>query len=589
MNSRSQLLILLALAIVAIDLSCATQSLAQSAENEGQSATNPVASQQDSASEPMAIDRDAAADPVASQQESASEPMATQQDPSDPVASQQDSASEPMQTQQDATASTEPVAAEPDQETKTPEASPANKKMTLQELQAVLDQQEQQLKKQSALIAKQQELLDRQQERTRQQRKDLDQQALLLATLQNEIGQLTSDDTSKTLSEDAIRFRERLQTLETQVAKNDEDPEQLQDSLSFPGSMRIPGTNAAYRIGGFVKMSLVDSLDPIGSDDRFVTSSIPTTPVFRDGEVTVSSRQSRTNFDVREKTSLGIFRAFVEGDFAGDGDTFRLRHAFGQYGPILTGKTWSTFVDNQASPEEIDFEGISGRINIRQPQIRFFPKIGKDWNLMFSLEDPEVDVEDGEGVSEWPDIVTSVRRTFLERWHIKSSILLRQIQAVSTINPMGKEKEIGWGASISGRTSIPWLNEKDLFLFQLNYGDGIGRYINDLESDGGKDAVFDPSDGSLETLKAFAGYFSAQHWWTPKMRSNIVYSWVSMTNHSFQPGDDLERTTRATINWLWSPIPRVDLGAEFLWGRRQDRNGNEGIAKQFQVATTYRF
>ena len=256
-----------------------------------------------------------------------------------------------------------------------------------------------------------------------------------MATLQNEIGQLTSDDTSKTLSEDAVRFRERLQTLETHVAKNDEDPEQLQDSLNFPGSMRIPGTNAAYRIGGFVKMSLVDSLDPIGSDDRFVTSSIPTTTVFRDGELVVSSRQSRTNFDVREKTSLGIFRAFVEGDFAGSGDTFRLRHAFGQYGPILTGKTWSTFVDNQASPEEIDFEGISGRINIRQPQIRFFPKIGKDWNLMFSLEDPEVDVQDGEGVSEWSDIVASVRRTFLERWHIKSSILLREIQAVSTINP----------------------------------------------------------------------------------------------------------------------------------------------------------
>ena len=607
MNSRSQLLIWLAFVIVALGLASATQSFAQSTGNQDQPAADPVASQEDASSEPMATQQDtaadpvasqedAAADPVASQDDAASEPMATQEDPSDPVASQQDAASEPMATQQDEApksekvgTSTEAVAAEPDQDADTPKAPSASKNMTLKELQAVLDQQEKQLEKQNALIARQQKLLDKQQENTRQQRKDLDQQAQLLATLQNDIGQLTSDDTSKTLSEDAVRFRERLQTLESRVAKNDEDPEQLQDSLNFPGSMRIPGTNAAYRIGGFVKMSLVDSLDPIGSDDRFVTSSIPTMPVDKDGEVVVSSRQSRTNFDVREKTSLGIFRAFVEGDFAGDGDTYRLRHAYGQFGPLLTGKTWSTFVDNQASPEEIDFEGISGKINVRQPQVRFFPKIGKDWNLMFSLEDPEIDVQDGEGVSEIPDFVASIRRTLWDDWHFKTSVLLREIQAVSTINPMGKESEIGWGASISGRTSIPWLNDQDLFLFQINYGDGLGRYVNDLGSNGGRDGVFDPSDGSLKTLKTFAGYLSAQHWWSPKMRSNLVYSWVSMNNHSFQPGSDLESTTRATINWLWSPIPRVDLGAEFLWGRRQDRNGNEGIAKQFQVATTYRF
>lgn len=43
-------------------------------------------------------------------------------------------------------------------------------------------------------------------------------------------------------------------------------------------------------------------------------------------------------------------RAFIEGDFAEQNDTFRLRHAFGQFRDILAGKTWSTFTDREAAP-----------------------------------------------------------------------------------------------------------------------------------------------------------------------------------------------------------------------------------------------
>ena len=409
-------------------------------------------------------------------------------------------------------ASNEPVATQPSQEaeqTTTPaedkKAEQAvslaeDNKTTIEDLKILIDEQQQKLETQSDLVTKQQKLLADQQDRLGQQKQSIDDQGELLIRLQTQIDQLAAQDKTQSLTEEDVRLRERLEAIEIQVAKNDEDPEQLQDTLQFPGAIRVPGTNAAYRVGGFVKMSMVNSLDPLGSDDRFIVSSIPTESVSSEGEWIGTARFSRTNFDLRQQTSLGIFRAFVEGDFAAPNDTYRLRHAYGQYGPVLAGRTWSTFVDNQASPEEIDFEGINGRINIRQPQIRFFPKIGKSWNLLLGLEDPEVDVTDGDGVSEYPDVVVSVRRTFRERWHLKTSILLRQIQAESISTPMGIEDELGWGVSLSGRTGISRLHEKDQLMFQFNIGDGIGRYINDLESEGGKDAVFDPSDGSLQTL-----------------------------------------------------------------------------------------
>jgi hypothetical protein len=42
----------------------------------------------------------------------------------------------------------------------------------------------------------------------------------------------------------------------------------------FPGSIRIPGTDTAFRVGGQARMTLVHTLAPLGADDRFVTSSI---------------------------------------------------------------------------------------------------------------------------------------------------------------------------------------------------------------------------------------------------------------------------------------------------------------------------
>ncbi len=44
---------------------------------------------------------------------------------------------------------------------------------------------------------------------------------------------------------------------------------------------------------------------------------------------------------------------------------------------MLARKTWIALTDPDASPEEIDFEGLNGRVNLRQAQIRFIPTFGE--------------------------------------------------------------------------------------------------------------------------------------------------------------------------------------------------------------------
>jgi hypothetical protein len=48
-------------------------------------------------------------------------------------------------------------------------------------------------------------------------------------------------------------------------------------------------------------------------------------------------------------------------------------------------------------------------------------------------------------------------------------------------------------------------------------------------------------------------------------------------------------TNRWSLNLTWSPIPRVDLVTEFLFGNRTNKDGQKGGSSQLQLGTNFRF
>ncbi len=496
----------------------------------------------------------------------------------------------------------------PTQEAKPPEArpqetSPAQPPVTpgptLEELRALIAQQQAQIAAQGKLIDDQMALvegqageIDKQRRQLADQKKEIESQRATLLGMQTRIDQLATGK-DQGMSQEEIDFRERLTKLEDRIAAEPEAPTDITETTDFPGSIRIPGTNAAFRIGGFVKASLVTTFDPLGTDDRFIVGSIPPSGQEGAGEArrfNLTARQSRANFDLRQQLSTGTLRAFIEADFAGEldggSDVFRLRHAYGQYGAFIAGETWSAGVDTVAVPEEVDFEGLSARLQVRQPSVRYTRALNERFRLSLALEDPAPDIGGGEGVSQVPDTLVTFRR--VDGRHMQASVVLRQIRAQSNVNPGVTDSAFGWGLSFSRVFRYGWA-EKDNLLFQLNVGDGFGRYINDLGSVGGQDAVFDPSTGALHTLPVVAGYVAFQHWWGDTTRSTFVYSLVNVDNASFQLGDAYDRTQRATANFIFSPVSRVDLGVELLWGERRNNDDSSGSALQTQVTVSYLF
>ena len=395
--------------------------------------------------------------------------------------------------------------------------------------------------------------------------------------------------------------------LQPSVATKTETQSERGDSISFVnydrsqflGAFVIPNTETALRIGGRVKANVVQSFNSIGIQDRFIVGTIPTSNDSdandRQSQAALTVQQSRLNFEVRQNTGTDQVRAFIEGDFSGDDDTFKLRHAFGQYRSILAGKTWSAFMDTEASPEEVDFEGLNSRINVRQTQLRYFPSIGKDWNMVVSLEDPQPSITGGTGVSKIPDLVTSVRGFVRDKWNVQAALLLRQLSATwepADVNTPGfgsEDSTGGWALSLSGRRFINWFDDpRDNLMVQFSYGKGYGRYVNDLGTIGGQDAVFNDT-GNLKALTVGATYLAMQKWWRPNLRSTFTAGFVNVDNYGFQPVNTYNRTWRTGGNLIWSPTGNIDIGSELLWGERKDRNDATGSASQVQAMARFSF
>jgi len=286
-------------------------------------------------------------------------------------------------------------------------------------------------------------------------------------------------------------------------------------------------------------------------------------------------------------------RAFFEGDFAGAGDQFRLRHAYAQYRGFIVGQTWSTFSDPNVNLEDLDFEGISSENVIRQPQLRYWWTKNKN-RIAVALETPQVSVTGGTGVNLVPDLIAREFFQGKNGGHVQVAAVFRQIRAQTLSGDVSST----WGAggTVSGVVIVPVRGLTDRFLYQVNAGKGIARYINDLNSLGGQDAVFDTTTGDLKVLPVLGWYVGYEHRWkeweafqTMNLRTTLLWSLVAVRTYDFQPPDAYRRTNRFSANVVFSPTARADFGVEYIYGMRENKDGQWASANQFQAVALFRF
>jgi hypothetical protein len=455
----------------------------------------------------------------------------------------------------------------------------AEQKKQIEAQQLLIDEQR-------SMIAAQKAVADSQSTRLRELEAQLEVMSRRLADLEGQAGLPAWQS-----------LEERLKEIETAANKTPELPPDIVSAGDFPGSIRIPGTDAAVKLGGRVRTSVVLTLDPLGTDDRFLTNSIPVGGGEVQGEskrTNISARASRFNIEFRTPSGREQLRAFFEGDFAGTSNAFRLRHAYAQYLGWIAGQTWSTFSDPAAAPEDLDFEGISSENVIRQPLVRYWWRPAEKMRAAAAIETPAVSLTGGVGVNLFPDIIGRLYWEHVTDGHLQAAVVLRQIRGEA--QPGDVRSDWACGGSLSGVLPIRARGLADQAIFQVNGGVGISRYINDLNSLGGQDAVFDSTTGELEALPAFGWYGSYEHTWKTwqategrRLRSTLLWSYVRVFNLDFQAADSYQKTHRLAINAVFSPFERLDAGFEYIYGRRINKDGQSGSASQLQLVMLCRF
>ena len=480
-------------------------------------------------------------------------------------------------------------------------------KSSAKALATEIENQKRQIESQRAEIESQRAEIERQREEIATQTAHADSQAVAITALQAQLQKLEGSLALMTRRLENLEaqagnavpdslIEARLKRVEAAAKKSPELPPGVVSAGDFPGSMRVPGTDAAIKFGGRVRTSVVLSLDPLGTDDRFLTNSIPVGVADTSGEdkrTNISARASRLNVEFRTPIGAQEVRAFFEGDFAGAANAFRLRHAYAQFLGFIVGQTWSTFSDPEADVEDLDFEGISSENVIRQPLLRYWWKPDPNTRAAVAIETPAVSITGGSGVNLMPDLIGRAIRENGNGGHVQLAAVVRQIRAQAVAGHV--ESDWGWGLSGSGVFPFKFKKLQDRVIFQANGGKGIARYINDLNSLGGQDAVFDTT-GDLHALPAIGWYVAYEHSWkewktaeTMNLRSTFLWSFVTVDNFDFQPPDSYHKTNRFAANLVFSPAERVDVGLEFINGSRQNKDGQKGTANQIQLVTLIRF
>ncbi len=372
----------------------------------------------------------------------------------------------------------------------------------------------------------------------------------------------------------------------------------IQASTLTPGAN--PGTRLTY--GGFIKLDAMATNTgdgelpdgPGGARALYLPGAIPVGGTDEGSDIDMHAQFSR--FWLSADTTLDSgdkLRGYLEFDLFGGAlgneaatNTYgvTIRHAYATWNNWLAGQTWSNFQDVAALPDSVDFIGpTDGTTFVRQAQLRY-----TTGNWSFSAENPETLLTPHGGGARissednsLPDF--TLRYTRKGDWgHFGIAGLFRQLKHE---NPATNTDDsiTGYGVSASGRFV---LGPKDDIRYMLTAGRGISRYIGLAITN---DAALDPT-GELDAIDTLAGFVAWRHAFSTKFRTNLFYARSQYDNDTTNTGLGITRQVHSVhANAIWSPLPKLDLGVELMYGVRELENGADGDLTRLHFHAKYSF
>ncbi len=364
----------------------------------------------------------------------------------------------------------------------------------------------------------------------------------------------------------------------------------FQDPLAPYFMFMSKDATMAMGLGGIVRMRAWFGWNSVVMANGLTPEGIP---VPRDPAYTrrMSATPSGTGLFftiLGRNTPIGNYMGYFEANFDGyDVCTFVLQKAYFTLNDWTAGYATSSFADPAAQPPTIDNSGPCGKFDRANILVRYMHGFGKSrqWNVGASLEFPNSKIDDSAEYTEAsPDYLPDVAVTGQYQWddgvsHLRLSGLMRFLPYRDLLAQQNHTL-VGWGVHASSvvKISMPLTG-----YVTVGTGQGTGAYASDM---GQRiiDLIPVPGEpGHLKTPMLLGVTLGAKY----VINANL-YAALALSRLDYFPGagalpDEYKTGSYAALSGFWNISPRVQVAGGYIYGRRQNADGQHSSANRVEA------
>lgn len=316
-----------------------------------------------------------------------------------------------------------------------------------------------------------------------------------------------------------------------------------------------------------------------GADNDF--NSVHTSKEEASDKLRATAKITRFGLDFDTPVGDDKVGGKVEVDFASASESLRIRHAYVTYNNWLLGQTTSNFLSSHA-PEMIDFNTNMGGGTTRIPQVRYNYKLAPTTQLLVAMERGASTATASTVKYSLPVLTGKVIQGFAEGKGTASARALVEQYKDET----GKDDKTGWGvaAGMNYQVSPPLKVSVD-----VSHVVGNSNYLY-----GSNTAYVVDVNKNIEQNEFNAVQLGATYKFSPQFRSTLAYGgmfaddgndYAKIANNA----NSNEKVQQAWINFIYSPAAPIDLGVEYVNGKRDTFGGNSYKDNRFGLMAKYSF
>lgn len=382
-------------------------------------------------------------------------------------------------------------------------------------------------------------------------------------------------------SQEIQQLRNEVQELKALLQQQQQQVRLVESKVQAAPSSSSVGlkskSGADINIYGFVRGDANYIIE--GGDDDF--NKISSTNGEAKDKLRATAKTTRIGLDFNTPVGDAKVGGKVEVDFAGNGvnENLRIRHAYLTYNNWLFGQTTSNFLSSHA-PEMIDFATNAGGGTTRIPQVRYAYNLAPTTKLLVAAEEGNSAGATGTAVKySLPVLTGKITQSYADgNGNASARVLVENYKD----NNAGKDKT-GWGVAVG--TDFKVIEPLKLFA-DASYVVGNSNYLY------GSNNAYAVVNGDIEQNEFTALQVGGTYKILPNLRSTLAYGALFADNGTdFAKSNQTanEKIQQAWLNVIYSPAKPIDLGIEYINGKRETFAGQSYKDNRVGLMAKYNF